>query len=137
MGCMSQSSVAFGSKEIKKHRVPESADQENKLISKGEEKADGTKRRTLWAALEFPKLRISEKVNLVIMHFKTLSHLFVYKEDIEEIEVEMEIGQPTDVKHVTHIGWDGSTTVNPQFNLAMSAQTRGPPSIDGTLKSAL
>lgn len=31
----------------------------------------------------------------------------VYKEDMEEMEMEMEIGCPTDVKHVTHIGWDG------------------------------
>lgn len=37
----------------------------------------------------------------------------VYKEEIEEIEKEIEIGYPTDVKHVTHIGLDGSTTTNP------------------------
>lgn len=30
-----------------------------------------------------------------------------------EMEMEMEIGCPTDVKHVTHIGWDGSATNNP------------------------
>lgn len=30
----------------------------------------------------------------------------------EEEEKEMEIGYPTDVKHLTHIGWDGSTTVS-------------------------
>lgn len=71
----------------------------------------------------------------------------VYKEEgveEEQIEREMEIGFPTDVKHVTHIGWDGSTTINPikgwenlkapeimsfpsislkQFELAMAAQT--------------
>jgi hypothetical protein len=29
------------------------------------------------------------------------------------MEREMEIGCPTDVKHVTHIGLDGSTTTNP------------------------
>lgn len=28
----------------------------------------------------------------------------------------MEIGYPTDVKHVTHIGLDGSTTTNPNAN---------------------
>ncbi|KAK2991083.1 hypothetical protein RJ640_022469 [Escallonia rubra] len=36
-------------------------------------------------------------------------HFPVYKEDTKE----MEIGFPTDVKHVAHIGWDGSTTTNP------------------------
>lgn len=35
----------------------------------------------------------------------------VYEEEIEELE--MEIGVPTDVKHVTHIGWDGSANTNP------------------------
>ncbi|MCE3049452.1 hypothetical protein HAX54_044835 [Datura stramonium] len=72
-------------------------------------------------------------------NFKGFYQLFVYK---EEIEMEMEIGYPTDVKHVTHIGLDEST--NPlikgwgdskapdllsfpsisiqQFELAMAAQ---------------
>lgn len=73
----------------------------------------------------------------------------VYKEEMEdeEEEKEMEIGYPTDVKHVTHIGWDGSTTINPikgwenlkapeivsfpstisikQFEVAMAAQASG------------
>lgn len=33
-----------------------------------------------------------------------------YREEEVEEEKEMEIGYPTDVKHVAHIGWDGSTT---------------------------
>lgn len=32
------------------------------------------------------------------------------EEELEELEMEMEIGCPTDVQHVTHIGWDGVTT---------------------------
>ncbi|CAD6235338.1 unnamed protein product [Miscanthus lutarioriparius] len=41
--------------------------------------------------------------------FKNLSQIFaVYDE--EEEEREMMIGLPTDVKHVAHIGWDGSTS---------------------------
>lgn len=42
----------------------------------------------------------------------------VYKEEIEEEEEEgeMEIGLPTDVKHVTHIGLDGSATTNTTAN---------------------
>lgn len=31
---------------------------------------------------------------------------------MEDLQIDMEIGGPTDVKHVTHIGWDGSTTHN-------------------------
>ncbi|KAL6839972.1 hypothetical protein ACP4OV_029782 [Aristida adscensionis] len=44
--------------------------------------------------------------------FKNLSQIFaVYDEDDEEEEErEMVIGLPTDVKHVAHIGWDGSTS---------------------------
>ncbi|GAA0176610.1 hypothetical protein LIER_42106 [Lithospermum erythrorhizon] len=103
MGCISQSSVAVGPKETKKQRVAELTNQDNKSRRKGEEKVDEIKRRMLRAALQFPKL----------MRSKTLSQLFVHKGEIEEIEVEMEIGNPTDVKHVTHIGWDGSTSINP------------------------
>ena len=41
-----------------------------------------------------------------------LLYVLVYKDDIIEEEKEMEIGYPTDVKHLTHIGWDGSTTIS-------------------------
>ncbi|PKI37481.1 hypothetical protein CRG98_042143 [Punica granatum] len=47
----------------------------------------------------------------------------VYREEMEEVEIEMEIGLPMDVKHVTHIGLDGSTMTDPLkgwHNLAMS-----------------
>jgi len=71
----------------------------------------------------------------------------VYKGHIEEMEQDMEIGYPTDVKHVTHIGLDGSTTTNnvkdwdnlkapellslspitlKQFELAMATQAHQP-----------
>lgn len=64
------------------------------------------------------------------------------------MEREIEIGFPTDVKHVTHIGWDGSNSTNPvrgwenlktpeilsfpsislrQFELAMAAQVEHAP----------
>ncbi|KAK1279698.1 hypothetical protein QJS04_geneDACA019884 [Acorus gramineus] len=39
--------------------------------------------------------------------FKYISQIFVYKEH------ELEIGYPTDVRHVAHIGWDGSSTNAP------------------------
>ncbi|PIN03982.1 hypothetical protein CDL12_23488 [Handroanthus impetiginosus] len=88
------------------------------------------------------KVSFSQRVNRLIRHFKGFPHFFVYKQGIEEIE----IGFPTDVKHVTHIGLDGSTTFNPvpnwenleatqllsypsislqQFDLAMAAQSHG------------
>ncbi|KAL7148800.1 hypothetical protein ABFS83_06G203800 [Erythranthe nasuta] len=75
--------------------------------------------------------------------FKNLSQLFVYKDEMEP-EIGMEIGVPTDVKHVTHIGLDGCATsfwenisapelidlhsfpMKQQLELAMSAQDETP-----------
>nr|XP_004247985.1 CRIB domain-containing protein RIC4-like [Solanum lycopersicum] len=55
--------------------------------------------------------RITQGVDTFKRNFKGFYQLFVYKEEIEE----MEIGYPTDVKHVTHIGWDGPTKINPMI----------------------
>ncbi|XP_054805398.1 CRIB domain-containing protein RIC4-like [Prosopis cineraria] len=46
----------------------------------------------------------------LIRGIKNLSQFLFYKEETKEMEAEMEIGYPTDVKHLTHIGLDGSTT---------------------------
>lgn len=75
-----------------------------------------------------------------------MSNLFsVYKDNEEEEDVEMEIGHPTDVQHVGHIGWDGfnngggmkkswekgteffplSSLSLKQFELAMASQAEG------------
>ncbi|KAK8651026.1 hypothetical protein V6N13_140644 [Hibiscus sabdariffa] len=45
--------------------------------------------------------------------FKTFSQLFVYKEEMEEED--MEIGLPTDVKHVAHVGLDESESSRPSM----------------------
>ncbi|KAK6122848.1 hypothetical protein DH2020_043374 [Rehmannia glutinosa] len=95
----------------------------------------------------------SQGLHRLIRRFKSFSQLFVYKEEMGHVEKEMEIGFPTDVKHVTHIGVDGSTTVNPvsnwenlkateilsfpsislqQFELAMANQTRATLGISGS-----
>ncbi|KAL8228656.1 hypothetical protein R6Q57_013556 [Mikania cordata] len=49
------------------------------------------------------------KIKGVIKGFKFISQIFVVKER------EMEIGYPTDVKHVAHIGWDGSSGSAPSW----------------------
>ncbi|KAL2324360.1 hypothetical protein Fmac_023418 [Flemingia macrophylla] len=41
--------------------------------------------------------------------FKFITQIFVVKER------EMEIGYPTDVKHVAHIGWDGPSGTGPSW----------------------
>ncbi|XP_029127942.1 CRIB domain-containing protein RIC4 isoform X2 [Cajanus cajan] len=62
--------------------------------------------------LVLPKPNVAAGIQRLIKGFKNFSQLFFYKEDVEEMEPEMEIGYPTDVKHVTHIGIDGSTITN-------------------------
>ncbi|KAK7394275.1 hypothetical protein VNO78_14797 [Psophocarpus tetragonolobus] len=64
------------------------------------------------AFLLLPKPNVPSAIHRLIKAFKNFSQLFLYKEDVEEMEDEMEIGYPTDVKHVTHIGIDGSTITN-------------------------
>ncbi|PUZ44793.1 hypothetical protein GQ55_8G152400 [Panicum hallii var. hallii] len=56
-------------------------------------------------------------IRKLIKSFKSLSQIFeIYKEDDDEIEDDMdvgiEIGFPTDVQHVAHIGLDGSTNLS-------------------------
>lgn len=63
--------------------------------------------------------------------FKNLSQIFaVYDEDDEEEdedEQEMVIGLPTDVKHVAHIGWDGSTSTTTSLRSWNRAAPPPPP----------
>ncbi|KAM0052888.1 putative CRIB domain-containing protein RIC2/4 [Helianthus debilis subsp. tardiflorus] len=68
-----------------------------------------------WRFLAPSRSDISKVVDrLVRSTFKSVTQIFAYKdfEDIES-ETELEIGLPTDVKHVTHIGTDGTVTTNP------------------------
>ncbi|XP_062197878.1 uncharacterized protein LOC133900683 [Phragmites australis] len=56
-------------------------------------------------------------IRKIIKSFKSLSHIFeIYKEDDddedEDMDMGIEIGLPTDVQHVTHIGLDGSTNMS-------------------------
>nr|GFA10017.1 hypothetical protein [Tanacetum cinerariifolium] len=79
---------------------------------------------------------------LIRITYKSFANVFAYK-DFKEIKMEtkMELGYPTGVKHVTHIGYEGSTTTNPdkildhlqppetlslkQLELAMAVQAKG------------
>ncbi|RCV38117.1 hypothetical protein SEVIR_8G122600v4 [Setaria viridis] len=55
-------------------------------------------------------------IRKLIKSFKSLSHIFeIYKEedeDDDDMDGGIEIGFPTDVQHVAHIGLDGSTSVS-------------------------
>lgn len=57
-----------------------------------------------------PKANISEKLQKLAKGLKSLPQMF-YREEEDEVE-EMQIGLPTDVQHVGHIGWDQSNSVS-------------------------
>lgn len=52
---------------------------------------------------------MATKIKGIYKGFKYISQIFVVKER------EMEIGYPTDVKHVAHIGWDGHSGSAPSW----------------------
>ncbi|KAL3506623.1 hypothetical protein ACH5RR_032005 [Cinchona calisaya] len=160
MGCGSKSSVALGRKDDQpkkqKHSTPKILlPPPTTNIKEGKEKKSGSKVRNIGAFLALPKYGLSKEVNGLLKRFKSFSKLLVYNDEDEEVEIEMEIGLPTDVKHITHIGWDGSTTVNPlrgwqnletpemlslssislkQFELAMATQANIQPVNVGSTK---
>ncbi|KAL5221879.1 hypothetical protein ABZP36_026592 [Zizania latifolia] len=69
---------------------------------------DGRNDKKPQAGGEGSKSKGESLVARLLRGFKNLSQIFAVYEDEEE-EREMVIGLPTDVKHVAHIGWDGST----------------------------
>ncbi|KAF5742189.1 hypothetical protein HS088_TW09G00231 [Tripterygium wilfordii] len=52
---------------------------------------------------------MATKIKGIYKGFKFISQIFVVKDR------EMEIGYPTDVKHVAHIGWDGPSGSAPSW----------------------
>eukprot|EP01018_Ginkgo_biloba_P021434 Gb_01194 [translate_table: standard] len=55
------------------------------------------------------KSHVSKKWHRLVKGLRALSQLFGSKEH------EIEIGYPTDVKHVAHIGWDGPSVNGPSW----------------------
>ncbi|THU43957.1 hypothetical protein C4D60_Mb02t02330 [Musa balbisiana] len=102
LGCVSQSSVAVG--ENRQRRAQ--ADAPSAIPADGEP----GKTRSSFMLRPPPRPNISAGFQKLIRSFKSLPQLFaVYddEEEEEEEEVVMEIGFPTDVQHVAHVGWDG------------------------------
>ncbi|TQD94177.1 hypothetical protein C1H46_020225 [Malus baccata] len=78
-----------------------------------EDSLTGESMKNSFRSLALPKPNISTGIHRLVKGFKNFSQQFVYKDDMEEVlEMDMEIGCPTDVKHVTHIGWDASTSAS-------------------------
>ncbi|CAN8236201.1 unnamed protein product [Cochlearia groenlandica] len=105
LGCISDSSVAVLSPLSKPHDHYHSPQEE-------EEEEEGNM-KNVFKFLAVSKPEISTGINRLFKSFKSISQLFAYKEGEESEEVEtlcMEIGVPTNVKHVSHIGWDSGLT---------------------------
>ncbi|XP_045793641.1 CRIB domain-containing protein RIC4-like [Trifolium pratense] len=115
-GCISEASVAVGVPQQRRSKHVDTNSPHDAIKgSKGVEDSDDLSGESMKNSLRLldvvPKPNMS--FNKLFKGFKNLSQLFGEKEEeLEEVEMDMEIGCPTDVQHVTHIGWDGVTSCN-------------------------
>ncbi|KAI3841747.1 hypothetical protein MKW92_031597 [Papaver armeniacum] len=117
--CSSQSSVDVVENPSKKPKLDPGS---STIVQGGAEKEDRLKVKK-YSSNKFhiaiqKQNNISLGIQRIIKSFKSFSRIFAYKD--EEEDVEMEIGLPTDVKHVAHIGWDGSTTTTKSNTTTLS-----------------
>ncbi|CAL9060007.1 unnamed protein product [Musa banksii] len=143
VGCVSESSVAVYENQPKRAQRDGAP---NTPSGDGDRRQSTVEVKNSSAVLAFPKPNISAGIQKLVKSFKSLSqHVVVlYKEEDEEVE--MEIGFPTDVQHVAHIGcdgfnssmssnknWDRAPELLPlpspmqQYELAVAAQAGAPP----------
>ncbi|XP_075498062.1 CRIB domain-containing protein RIC4-like isoform X1 [Primulina tabacum] len=107
MGCISESSIAIGMQQKRSKpdidSTPTRTNEGDRNIEEGdyEDDEESLSGQNLKSPSSLPRLQ------KLIKNFKNFSQLFAYKDELEEPEIGMEIGLPTDVKHVTHIGLDG------------------------------
>ncbi|KAL7613110.1 CRIB domain-containing protein RIC4 [Lactuca sativa] len=108
MGCIPKSSTQAVESTQFKEQTPES----KQLVTRTREG------KSSWGFVAIKGSNISRGIRRLIMStFESFSRIISNKEGDEiEMEIELEIGFPTDVKHVTHIGYDGSMTTNPVKN---------------------
>ncbi|XP_050208408.1 CRIB domain-containing protein RIC4 [Mercurialis annua] len=117
IGCVSESSVALGGHVHNSRKAIKSNNNNNPSSptrAKEDDEESFSSSESVKSAMKFfalSKPNISNGFHRIVKSLKTFSQLFVYEEENEEVE--MEIGVPTDVKHVTHIGWDGAANTNP------------------------
>ncbi|XP_057801781.1 CRIB domain-containing protein RIC4-like [Salvia miltiorrhiza] len=97
-GCISESSIPVVMQHAKR-----SKHEKHEEETKDEEEGCLDDEKSLSSQNWKTALPIFQKL------FKNFSQLFVYKDE-QEAEMGMEIGLPTDVKHVSHIGLDGCTS---------------------------
>ncbi|XP_020219927.1 CRIB domain-containing protein RIC4 isoform X1 [Cajanus cajan] len=111
-GCISEASVAVGIPQPRRSKpgtnLPAATIKGSKGVEDSEILSGENMKNSLRLLDVVPKPNLSNGFNRLFKGFKNFSQLFVEKDDeFEEVEIDMEIGCPTDVQHVTHIGWDG------------------------------
>ncbi|KAG4937273.1 hypothetical protein JHK85_052192 [Glycine max] len=113
-GCISEASVAVGVPHPRRSKPDTNSSPPTIKRSKSVEDSEILSGESMKNSLRLldvvPKSNLSYGFNRLVKGFKNFSQLFVEKDEFEEVEIDMEIGCPTDVQHVTHIGWDGIAT---------------------------
>ncbi|KAG4992620.1 hypothetical protein AAZX31_09G229800 [Glycine max] len=113
-GCISEASVAVGVPYPRRSKpdtnAPPPTIKRSKSVEDSEILSGESMKNSLRLLDVVPKPNLSNGFNRLVKGFKNISQLFVEKDEFEEVEIDMEIGCPTDVQHVTHIGWDGIAT---------------------------
>ncbi|XP_071702299.1 CRIB domain-containing protein RIC4-like [Rutidosis leptorrhynchoides] len=117
-GCVSASSVAVSVQQHHRrskedfnlsHIVSKSFD-----ISNVDPKDDGSPTSNESMMKRFTSLSKPNNVSLRLQRLtktiKSLSQSLAFKDDMDDVLMDLEIGLPTDVKHVAHVGFDGSVT---------------------------
>ncbi|KAI3511625.1 hypothetical protein L1887_18781 [Cichorium endivia] len=118
MGCLSQTTTCENDSRQSRKAMAESNQVATSMVLEGEGSSSMVKLKKSCSYVAPRRSNITRTMDRIIrLTFKSFAQVFAYK-DIEDIksEIEMEIGFPTDVKHVTHIGYDGSMTTNPDKN---------------------
>ncbi|CAI9767419.1 unnamed protein product [Fraxinus pennsylvanica] len=119
LGCVSESSIAVGVRQTKRsklyanqtptrihHQIKEEEEEEEE-----EDEYDEDEENLSVENMKSPSSLLAlPRVQKLFKNFKNFSNIFVEKDEMEEGEAGMEIGHPTDIKHVTHIGLDGCAT---------------------------
>ncbi|KAK8541820.1 hypothetical protein V6N12_014443 [Hibiscus sabdariffa] len=116
-GCVSESSVAVAVQQQQQqprrsNSKPADTRSTSATRTRHEEEDDDDDEESISM-----KPDVSTGFRKLFKSFKTFSQLFVYKEEMEDSEEEMEIGLPTDVKHVAHVGLDESSASSPSTSM--------------------
>ncbi|XP_022747624.1 CRIB domain-containing protein RIC4-like [Durio zibethinus] len=141
VGCVCESSVAVAVQQPKRSKPADTNSTAIRTRKEDEESlsSDQSMKHSL-KLLPLPKPAISTGFHRLFKSFKTLSQFFAYKEEMEESEKDMQIGFPTDVKHVTHIGldmgsWDNIPSPPRLFTFPMETQAEaGSPLVHASTK---